>query len=58
MARLIDEFGERNDVQRAIERNIHSFGWRGSATSYYATYEDPIRLLLQHKSPQCVGGQR
>ena len=29
IARLIDEFGERNDVQRQIEANIHSFGWMG-----------------------------
>ena len=51
MAWLIDEFGERSDVQRAIEDNIQSFGWRGSPTGYYATYYAPLRGLLQHKKP-------
>ena len=48
-ARLIDEFGERNDVQQEIEANIHSFGWMGSSTIYYQIYDAPIRGLLQHK---------
>ena len=51
MARLIDEFGERSDVQRAIEGNIQSFGWSGSPIGYYAAYDAPLRGLLQHKKP-------
>ena len=51
MAWLIDEFGERSDVQRAIEDNIHSFSWRGSPIGYYATYDTPIRELFQHNKP-------
>ena len=50
-ARLIDEFGERNDVQQEIEANIHSFGWRGSPTIYYQVYDAPMRGLLQHNKP-------
>lgn len=50
-ARLIDEFGERNDVQQEIEANIHSFGWMGSSTIYYQIYDAPIRGLLLHKKP-------
>ena len=50
-ARLIDEFGERNDVQQEIEANIHSFGWMGSPTIYYQVYDAPIRGLLQHNKP-------
>ena len=48
---LIDEFGERSDVQRAIEDNIHSFAWSGSPIGYYATYDAPIRGLFQHNKP-------
>ena len=51
MARLIGEFGERIDVQRAIERNIHSFGWMGSAATYYEIYDAPVRDLLRHEKP-------
>ena len=51
MGWLIDEFGERSDVQRAIEDNIHSFGWSGSPIGYYAIYDAPIRGLFQHNKP-------
>jgi hypothetical protein len=50
-ARLIDEFGERKDVQQEIEANIHSFGWMGSPTIYYQVYDAPMRELLQHNKP-------
>ena len=36
---LIDEFGERDDVQRAFVGNTHTLGWLGSLTTYYALYE-------------------
>lgn len=52
MARLIDEFGERIDVQRVVESNMHSFGWSGSVTDYYAMYDAPMRELLQHSKPE------
>ena len=52
MSRLIDEFGERNDVQQEIEANIHSFGWSGSPAIYFQIYDAPIRGLLQHKKPR------
>ena len=47
-ARLLDEFGERDDVRRAIESNIHTFGWSGSLTTYFAPYKEPFSKLLQH----------
>ena len=50
-ARLIDEFGERKDVQQEIEANIHSFGWMGSPTIYYQVYDTPMRELLRHNKP-------
>ncbi len=53
MARLLDEFGDREDVLRAIRGNICSyFGW-GSPTGYYALYNAPLlRLREEHPSPR------
>ena len=48
MARLLDEFGDRDDVRHAVESNIYTFGWAGSVTAYYARYEEPLRELTQH----------
>ena len=50
-ARLLDEFGEREDVRRAVELNIHTFGWSGSVTTYFAPYKEPFSKLLQHPKP-------
>ena len=47
-ARLLEEFGEREDVRRSIENNIHTFGWSGSLTTYFAPYKEPFSRLLQH----------
>ena len=52
MARLLDEFGERDDVQEAVARNIHTFGWSGSTTIYFALYEKPFIALLRHPKPR------
>ena len=58
MARLLDEFGEREDVRRAIEDNIYTFGWAGSETTYYAQYEKPLSELSQHPQPAVAGWAR
>ena len=52
MTRLLDEFGEREDVQKAVEDNIHTFGGAGSMASYYAPYKEPLGNLLQHAKPR------
>ncbi len=45
MARLLEEFGDREDVLHAIGSNIHSyFGW-GSPTGYFALYKAPLSML-------------
>ena len=51
MARLLDEFGDREDVLDAVGGNIHSyFGW-GSPTEYFVLYETPLsRLRSEHPS--------
>jgi len=46
--RLLDEFGDRDDVLRGLVRNLHTFGWTGSRTTYYALYEQPLRGLENH----------
>lgn len=48
MMRLLNEFGGRDDVQRYLTQNMHTFGWSGSLTTYYALYEEPLRSLFEH----------
>ena len=52
MARLIDDFGDRDDVRQAVESNIRTSGWFGSRTNHYALYKEPIGRLLQHSKPE------
>lgn len=51
ISRLVDEFGERGDVQRALESNIHTYSWLGSSASYYSRYRAPIERLCRHREP-------
>lgn len=46
--RLLDEFGERGDVLSALIANMHTFGWTGSRTTYYALYEQPLLSIESH----------
>jgi hypothetical protein len=46
--RLLNEFGDRDDVRRYLVQNMHTFGWSGSLTTYYARYEQPLRSLSEH----------
>ena len=50
--RLLDEFGDREDVLEAIGRNVHTFGWTGSITTYFALYEEPLSTLCDHPRHQ------
>ena len=45
---LLDEFGERDDVQKAIVRNIYTFGWTGSTADYYRQYLAPFGGFTRH----------
>ena len=50
MARLLDEFGDREDLLQAVGGNIHSyFGW-SSPTGYFALYEAPLSKLRDEHS--------
>ena len=55
MARLLNEFGDRDDVRSAVEDNIYTFGWTGSETNYYARYEAPMTELSLHPHPSVSG---
>jgi DNA-binding transcriptional regulator YiaG len=46
--KLMDEFGEREDVQRALVSNMYTFGWAGSITTYYQLYRKPLESLHDH----------
>ena len=46
--RLLDEFGHRDDVLKRLVQNMHTFGWAGSTTAYYALYDAPLRSLENH----------
>jgi hypothetical protein len=46
--RLLDEFGDRDDVLKKLVQNMHTFGWTGSQTTYYALYKAPLRSLGSH----------
>ena len=58
MVKLIDEFGERNDVQRAIESNIVTYSWAGSMTRYYAMFVEPLEGLAGHHKPEVARWSR
>ena len=50
--RLLEEFGERDDVCQAFESNIHTYGWFGSAATHYARLREPLEQLLNHPKPR------
>jgi len=50
--RLLNEFGDREDVLSNLDRNMHTFGWSGSVTTYFALYHEPLRSLLAHPKEQ------
>lgn len=52
MVRLLDEFGDREGVQKTITRNIRAFGWSGPLTNYFALYEGPLGTLRNHPTPK------
>ena len=48
MARLLDEFGEREDVQQTVESNIHTFGWSVAKATHFTLFEKPLAMLQSH----------
>lgn len=48
MDRLLDEFGERDDVREAVESNVPPFGWFGSETAHFRLYLELFEKLADH----------
>ena len=51
ISRVIDDFGERGDVQEAFESNLHTGGVVSSLADDYARYKAPLKLLQGHETP-------
>ena len=51
MSRLIDDFGERADVQKAFESNLFTTGAVSSLADHYASHEAPLEVLQGHRTP-------
>ena len=58
MARMIREFGNRDDVLNAIRGNIGCYAWSGSLTTYYTLHEHAMRGLRDHQHPTVRGWAR
>lgn len=52
MARIVWEFGDRDDVLQAIRRNIGSYSWSGSRTTYYALHLHPMSGFRDDQRPR------
>ena len=52
MLRLVEEFGDREDVKEATMSNIHSYTTVGSLASHFSLYEDMFKKLRQHPKPK------
>ena len=50
--RLLDQFGDREDVLEAAWSNMHAFSWVGSLTNYFARYLRPLGTLHDHPIPR------
>ena len=51
MRRLLDDFGDRNDVLDALAGNMMTFSWWGSLVPYFEQYAVPLRALVDHHRP-------
>ena len=51
MTRLLDEFGDREDVRQAISGNIHTFHGKGTVY-YYQFHLESLKALRDHKNAQ------
>ena len=55
ICRLLDEFGERDDLRLALESNIHTYGWSGSSADHYTRFQEPFERLRTHPKVHCTG---
>ncbi len=52
MSRVIDEFGERSDVQEAFERGLSPKGVYSSLADHHASQEGALATLRKHRTPE------
>jgi len=52
VVRLLDDFGERDNMLQAVVRNMYDFTWWGSVTNYFTLYREPLR------TPDCCINRR
>ena len=51
-SRMLEEFGDRDDVLNALSGNIYTvIGW-GSMTTYFEFYQEPLLRLRNHSRPE------
>ncbi|MDD9962271.1 MAG: type II toxin-antitoxin system MqsA family antitoxin [Gammaproteobacteria bacterium] len=50
--RLLDDFGDREDVLEAAAANIHCYSWTGSVTTYFERFLAPFAQLANHPIPR------
>ena len=50
--RLLDQFGDRDDVLDAAASNIHNFSWTGSLTTYFQRFLPAFESLSDHPIPR------
>jgi len=48
MRRLLDEFGQRDDVLKALTQQHACLWLMGSVATYFALYERPLQELKSH----------
>lgn len=48
ISRILDEFGNRDDVLNALEESIYTFTWSGPVEIYFARYREPMLNLREH----------
>ena len=48
MIRLLEDFGDRENVTSAAMSNISSGGWSGPEEAFYEKKREPVKLLLEH----------
>ncbi len=47
--RILDEFGQEEDVLRGLEESINTFTWSGPLEIYYARYREPLQGIREHQ---------
>ena len=52
ISRVIDDFGERPDVQEAFERNLYTTGLVSSVADRYVGHEAALERLRGHGTPE------